>query len=74
MADVNLDEALTKFSVGDSITDDELRALINFFDKMDSGLAALCHHYNGGFGLARREAQRGLQTLEGFQHARNRDK
>ena len=71
---VDLNAALKKFQYGDGLTDKELGALIELFTRVEHDLMTLMQHYDAGFGLARKDALRQLQTLESFWHAREREK
>ena len=65
-----LNKALEKFSIGSSISDEELIALLKLFHRLEQDLGSLTHHLNHGFGLAFESVMRGARTLEGFKEAR----
>ena len=61
-----LREANEKFLIGDPIDDQELSALLRFYEGMCRGLAFL----DGHFHLAWGECNRRRNTLEDYQRAR----
>lgn len=73
MTEKELNIALQKFAVGDSLTDKELNGLAMMFNRVQDELRKLTHHFNGGFGLAYKEALSNFHTLESYQLARARD-
>lgn len=70
MTDSELDVALKKYSVGDSLSDVELNGLAMFFKRVYADLFKLTLHFDAGFGLAKKEALSNIHRLESYQLAR----
>jgi len=67
-------DALKKFRNGESITNQELKGLLTFFNKAVMVLDELTRHFDCGYSFAHENARRNLEALKCFYRARDENR